>query len=85
MTEYKSGNANQIEAAGLLPRGPAAKLAYSILEFCALHGISRAHFYNLRKLGLGPVEMNCGNRRLISIEAASDWRRQRERAAQSNR
>ena len=67
----------------LLPSRPASKLAFSIAEFCAMHGISRAHFYNLRKLGLGPLEMNCGGRRLISIEAASDWRRKLERTEDS--
>jgi hypothetical protein len=64
-----------------LPRGPPAKLAYSIAEFCALHGISRAHYYKLKALGLGPVEMDCGGRKLISVEAAADWRRAREAGA----
>ena len=84
ITGRKSGTTNTIEAAELLPSKPAGKLAYGIVEFCKLHGISRAHFYNLRKLGLGPLEMNCGGRRLISIEAASDWRRQLERTGGSS-
>lgn len=82
-TGRKAGIAKQIRSAEYLPSGPPAKLAFSICEVCALHGISRAHFYNLRKLGLGPVEMDCGGRRLISIEAASNWRRQRERPSES--
>jgi predicted DNA-binding transcriptional regulator AlpA len=49
--------------------------AFSIEEFCQLHGISRATFYNLKKNGQGPKEMRIGSRRLISIEAAADWRR----------
>ena len=57
------------------------KLAFSINEFCTLHGISRAHFYNLRSLGLGPREMDVRGRRVISVEAAKEWRRQREAAA----
>jgi hypothetical protein len=57
------------------------KLAFSIQEFCALHGISRAHFYSLRNLGLGPREMIVQGRRTISVEAAADWRREREAAA----
>jgi predicted DNA-binding transcriptional regulator AlpA len=52
--------------------------ALSIDEFCARHGISRGSFYNLRKAGLGPREMKLGARVLISVEAAADWRRQRE-------
>lgn len=57
------------------------KLAFSIPEFCAAHGISRAHYFKMRKLGLGPVEMEFGDRKLISVEAAAAWRRDREQAA----
>ena len=62
-------------------RAPSEKLAFGIQEFCNLHGISRAHFYNLRNLGLGPREMDVHGRRTISTEAAADWRREREAAA----
>ena len=43
--------------------------------------ISRARYYELKQLGLAPVEMFVGRRRLISFEAAERWRRQREAAA----
>jgi hypothetical protein len=58
-----------------------APLAFSITEFCALHRISRAHFYNLVKAGLGPRVMDVGGRKLISQEAAADWRHEREKVA----
>ena len=45
------------------------KKAYSISEFCADHGISRAGFYNLIKSGKGPRLMKIGTRRLISCES----------------
>jgi hypothetical protein len=54
------------------------KAAFSIDEFCAGHGISRAMFYVLKKTGKAPVEMKVGTRVLISIEAAAAWRRQME-------
>jgi predicted DNA-binding transcriptional regulator AlpA len=54
------------------------KGAFTIDEFCDAHDLSRATFYNLRKVGRGPREMKVGARRLISIEAAADWRRQME-------
>jgi len=57
------------------------KKAYSINEFCALHGISRATYYNLKKVGKGPREMEVMGRRLISDEAGAQWRRQMEAAA----
>jgi hypothetical protein len=56
--------------------------AYSILEFCRAHRISRAHLYNLMKRGQGPVVMKAGNRTLISDEAAIAWRRRMESGAQ---
>jgi len=55
-----------------------AKKAYSITEFCLAHGISRATFYNLRKVGQAPKEMEDLGRRLISDEAAAQWRQQME-------
>lgn len=54
--------------------------AYSVAEFCAAHGISRATFYNLLKRGLGPRIMKLGSRTLISTEAAAEWRQRMEAA-----
>lgn len=61
---------NQASAAG--------KRAFSVDEFCAAHGISRAMFYKLCGDGKGPRLMAVGTRKLISLEAAADWRRQCE-------
>jgi len=58
------------------PPVPAA--AYSIREFCAAHRLSESMYFKLRNQGLGPDEMEVGRRRLISYEAASVWRRERE-------
>lgn len=52
------------------------KLAHSIKEFCFQHGISRTKFYDLLKNGLAPKMMKLGKRRLISVEAAKEWREQ---------
>lgn len=54
------------------------KQAYSIEEFCELHSISRAKLYLLIKEGTAPTFMRIGKRRLISIEAAEQWRRRME-------
>ncbi len=61
--------------------GVTGKAAFSIDEFCADHGISRATFYNLKKVNKAPLEMKIGTRRLISVEAAAAWRRQMEAEA----
>jgi predicted DNA-binding transcriptional regulator AlpA len=54
--------------------------AFSILEFCRRHGISRSAFYNALKANQGPRLMKVGNRVMISREAAEAWRREREEA-----
>jgi hypothetical protein len=52
--------------------------AFSIQEFCKAHGISEALYYKMQNAGTGPRVMEVGTRRLISQEAAADWRRSRE-------
>ena len=55
-------------------RATGGKATFSIDEFCEAHNISRSTFYNLQKIGKGPRLMTVLNRRLISAEAAADWR-----------
>jgi hypothetical protein len=47
----------------------------SVRDFYRAHGISRSFFYKLVKEGKGPRCCKCGTRRLISAEAAAEWRR----------
>ena len=42
------------------------KDAYNIVEFCQRHGLSRASFYNLEKIGQAPRIMRVGGRIMIS-------------------
>lgn len=60
-------------------RGYSFRPAYTVAQFCADHNISRTHFYQLVKDGMGPRFMKLGRRTLISAEAAADWRRDIER------
>jgi hypothetical protein len=60
------------------PKSTEERDAYSIDEFCRRHGISRGTYYNLKTRGLGPREARAMSRVIISVEAAADWRRQRE-------
>ena len=55
--------------------------AYGVEEFCKRHDISRAYLYLLWRRGAGPRFMQVGARRLISKEAALDWRREAEKPA----
>jgi hypothetical protein len=55
--------------------------AYTIQEFCHAHRLSRSKLYQMWDEGIGPRWMYVGTKRLISDEAAADWRREREQAA----
>jgi hypothetical protein len=67
-----------------LPSGPPPqRAAFTVAEFCQSHRISQAKYYEMKKEGWGPAEMEVGRRRLISYEAASVWRRERETTASS--
>ena len=54
-------------------------ITFTIQEFCEQHRISRSFYYELQRKGLGPAEMKVGRRRLISREAALQWRQHMER------
>jgi hypothetical protein len=58
-----------------------AVAAFTIAEFCRAHRISQSMYFKMRNQGLGPREMAVGSRRLISQEAAAEWRKAREAAA----
>ena len=57
------------------------KQAHSIDDFCEDHDICRGTLYNLWKSGDGPRCMYVGRRRLITDDAAADWRRTMEAKA----
>jgi hypothetical protein len=60
------------------PPQPTERAAFSIEEFCAAHSISPDLFYKMQREKWGPKIMRVGARTLISIEAAEEWRRNRE-------
>jgi hypothetical protein len=64
-----------IDIAGQVPRE-----AYTIPEFCEAHRLSESMYYKLRAAGLGPREMRALRKVTISLQAATDWRRERENA-----
>jgi hypothetical protein len=49
--------------------------AFSIDQFCEAHAITRPTLYRLWKDGKGPRIMRVRHRKLISWEAAAEWRR----------
>jgi hypothetical protein len=74
--DISAGNASNFSARGPPPTIPL--LAMSITQFCLAHNISEAMYHKMKQQGLGPREMEVGARRLISLEAAAEWRRERE-------
>ena len=58
-------------------------LGYSIREFCGAVGISVSYFYELKQAGLAPRTMKLGSRRIISVEEAQKWCRERTEASES--
>jgi len=70
------------DTAGSNPiRGGPPIAALSLEAFCRSHGISLRFFFALQKQGKAPKVMKVGRRRLVSIEAATQWRRQMEDSA----
>jgi predicted DNA-binding transcriptional regulator AlpA len=59
----------------------APLLGYSIQEFCTAVGISVSYFYELKQAGLAPRAMKLGTRRIISVEEAQKWCRERTEAS----
>ena len=71
----------RIKASGVDGGGARDRAAFTIAEFCGAHRISRSKLYHLWAAGTGPRVMKVGVKVLISIEAAAEWRREREQAA----
>ncbi len=65
---------------GYSPVRQGERAAYTIQEFCEAHRVSRSQLYKLWKQGVGPRFFYAGTKVIISFEAATDWRREREAA-----
>jgi len=72
-----------LNSAALLTAG-IPRTAYSIPEFCAANDISEGFYRKLRDQGLAPRETRVLRRVLITVEAADEWRREREAASTAN-
>lgn len=58
-----------------------SKDAMDFRTFCKRNSISLSFLYELLKTGNGPAVIAIGRRRLISANAASEWRKRFEKAA----
>jgi predicted DNA-binding transcriptional regulator AlpA len=57
------------------------KAAFTVPEFCQRHSLSRSKFYELLKDGLAPASFKLGRKRLIAVEAETEWRQKMTRTA----
>jgi hypothetical protein len=71
--EQQSTNSNSPK-----PKQRPALAAFSITEFCDAHCVGKTALYALWKEGRGPRYFLNGARRLISAEAAAEWRARME-------
>ena len=62
-------------------RQEAGRAAYTVVELCTAHRISRSKLYDLWAAGAGPRFIHIGTKRIITTEAAADWRREGEAAS----
>jgi hypothetical protein len=53
----------------------ARRAAYTVSEFCDAHRISRSKLYQLWSARLGPRFILIGTKKIITTEAAANWRR----------
>jgi hypothetical protein len=79
VTRSESGE-NECTTAPPIRGPPVPPALFTISSFCAAHLISEAFYFKLKNLGLGPNEMHLGSRVFITFEAASAWRKAREKA-----
>lgn len=61
---------------------PVPKLGFTVVEFAQAVGISVAHYYKLRSLGLGPRSAKLGTRVVISYDEAQRWLAERTAASE---
>ena len=58
---------------------------HTIPSFCQSNAISESGYYNLKRRGLGPREIEIGGTVRITPEAERDWRAEREAATMAKR
>jgi hypothetical protein len=59
----------------------AARAAFTIAEFCDAHRISRSKLYELWTAGAGPRFIRIGTKKIITTEAAANWRQEGENSS----
>src|SRR5262245_58449052 len=59
--------------------------AHTIPSFCESNAISESKYFDLKRRGKGPREIDLGGRTIITPEAERDWRLEREAETEAKR
>jgi hypothetical protein len=73
-------NQTKAETAAALQAAGIPRKAFSIPQFCARHALSEGFYRKMRERGLGPRETRILDRVIITEEAETEWRRERQAA-----
>jgi hypothetical protein len=57
------------------PARAGVQCAFTITEFCEAHRISRSWLYGEWRAGRGPEVKHVGSKKIITVEAAAEWRK----------
>jgi hypothetical protein len=63
------------------PARDGARCAFTVAEFCETHRVSRSWLYQEWKAGRGPKVKQVGVKKIITAEAAYEWRNQSKEIA----
>jgi hypothetical protein len=56
------------------PARDGARCAFTVQEFCEQHRVSRSWLYGEWRAGRGPKFKHVGIKKIITVEAAAEWR-----------
>jgi hypothetical protein len=56
------------------PARDGGRCAFTIAEFCEAHRVSRSWLYGEWRAGRGPKVKEVGSKKIITTEAAAEWR-----------
>jgi hypothetical protein len=75
-------NKSKAEAAAALLAFNIPRVAFTIPQFCARNGdLSEGTYRKMKALRIGPRETHVLDRVIITIEAETEWRHEREAAS----
>jgi len=79
--EHSPARSGKQSPASVGERPSEPRVTYTVNQFYAAHNVCRSQLYEYWQQGRGPRFFWNGTRRIITVEAAAAWRRDREEEA----